>query len=266
MSSFKRVVASAAALALATGTALVGAGVASAQDDEQTTGSVGSSSLGNIAGDLQTAADALTGPVTVTPNVESGPTVSFTNEGEVELSCLGFTAPYSTIVENDIDTDIDPEHQFTAVGIISEIDHGGNTSILIADDNGEPAAQKSQPASGGIDAVSIAYDLLFAPVPGEFDLAVNVDAGDEIAWTAPAPDTPALAAVICLPATGGDLEVNLGIGEQVVVDQINGTIPGGSVTDGSVSGGSVATGATALGSLDSIGGDVDVDDELEAEA
>ena len=95
---------------------------------------------------------------------------------------------------------------------------------------------------------------------GQPGRSVLVEAGADVSWTALSPETPAVGIVLCVPVnedgTLGGLETNFGIDPQVVADQINGRIPGGSVepvSAGSISGGSVATGANLLGSL--AGGD-----------
>ena len=82
---------------------------------------------------------------------------------------------------------------------------------------------------------------------------VTVAPGDTITWTATAPTTPAAAVTLCVPPAGDTLfDIDFGVDPQVVADQINDRIPGGSiepVSAGSVSGGSVEAGAAALGSL-----------------
>ena len=120
--------------------------------------------------------------------------------------------------------------------------------------SGACASEDPNPDEGG-DVANALIGLL-----GENTAAVVVEAGEEVSWTAPTPDTPALAVVACLPEGGGltDLATYTGIDKQVVADQINGMIPGGSldpISAGSVSGGSVEMGATALGSLAGAGGD-----------
>lgn len=74
-------------------------------------------------------------------------------------------------------------------------------------------------------------------------------------WTTTVPDSPAAAGITCTSGVvqmGTVPEVYFGIDPQVVADQINGKIPGGSVepvSAGSISGGSVAAGAGIFGSL-----------------
>lgn len=264
MSTRKRLLAGASAVALAAGATLAGAGLASAQDDEESTGSLSSSSLdlGDTAASLETAAKALNGPVTVAPNEEGGPTVTFTNEADEGLSCLGFTAPYSTIIEQDLDTDYDPSDLGAAIALISGLESGGSVSLLAAGDEGEPISYESQPdVEGEDDVLTILIPLALS---GETGGAVDVAAGDDVSWTAPTPDSSALAVVVCVPTEGGDMETFTGIDPQVVADQINGKIPGGSleiVSPDMISGGSVETGVTVLGSLASASAGDDADAE-----
>ncbi|MDN5723134.1 MAG: hypothetical protein L0H20_09075 [Corynebacterium sp.] len=257
MTSLKRFVACASAVALATGTTLAGAGIAAAQDEAESTGSLSSSSLdlGETVADLETAAEALNGPVTVTPNAEGGPTVAYVNETDGDQRCVGFTAPYSTITENDLDTDYDEDDLGAAIALIQGLEGGGDVSLLAAGDEGEPIAYEdpnADPENPNNDVVALVLPFVFAQ-PGN---SVLVTAGEAVEWTAPTPGTPAIGAALCVPQDEegvlGAMETNIGIDPQVVADQINGKIPGGSVepvSAGSISGGSVETGASVLGSL-----------------
>lgn len=256
MSSLKRFVACASAVALATGTTLAGAGIASAQEGEETTGSLSSSSLnlGETVADLETAAKALNGPVTVVPNDEGGPTVTYVNETETDQQCLGFTAPYSTIVDQDLDTNYDPTDLVASLELVNALEDGGNISIISGDDEGLPitSADPNLEAAGDVQAALIQIVL------GNTAGTVLAGEGDEVEWTVASPDTSALAVLACVPVGGGDLETYTGIDKQVVADQINGKIPGGSVepvSAGSISGGSVDTGVSVLGSLASASAD-----------
>ena len=257
MSSLKRFAATASAVALATGTTLAGAGMASAQDNgDEDTGSLSSSSLnlGDTAGDLETAAEALNGPVTVTPNEEGGPTVTYVNEADGDQRCAGFTAPYSTVIEEDLDTDYDPDELLAAIALIQALEGGGDVSLLDVDADGAPNAYEDPDPDSDSDVVELFLPLLAHPNEEEPDLTpgVVVGVGDEISWTAPTPGTPALTVVACIPEGGGELATYTGIDPQVVADQINGFIPGGSlalVSPDMISGGSVEMGAMALGSL-----------------
>lgn len=248
-----RLLAGASAVALAAGTTLAGAGLASAQDDEST-GSLSSSSLdfGDIATDLGTAAEALNGPVTVTPNEEGGPTVSYVNETDTDQRCIGFSAPYSTVIDEDLDTNYDPEDLGAALALVNALEDGGNISLLGGDEAGAPEASPDPKP----DEPGDVQKALIAIVLGNTDGSALVGEGDEVAWTAVAPDSPALAVLACVPDGGGELETYTGIDPQVVADQINGRIPGGSleiVSPDMISGGSVEMGASALGSLGASG-------------
>lgn len=246
----KKFAATTSTAALAIGMLAAGAGVAAAQDEgEAPTGSMSSDSLSldleGTAADLALAAQALNGPVSVEPgSEEGGPTVTFSNEGEDATSCVGFTMPYSTIEENDIDPNaIDLSDLVGALAILSQIQDGGDVSVLDAGEDGNPAAHDATEDEG---IVAAALALLEGG-------GVTVDAGEEVTWASTNPtEEPASAAIIC--TTGGleGLEVNFGIDKQVVADQVNSKIPGGSIEPvgpGSVSGGSVELGANALGSL-----------------
>ena len=258
MSSLKRFVACASAVALATGTTLAGAGFASAQD-EGDTGSLSSSSIdfADIGDSLQTASDALKGPVTVAANAEGGPTVTYTNEGEATEQCLGFTAPYSTIVEQDLDTNYDEDDLLAAIALVQALEAGGGVTYLLGDEDGEPTALLDEDAESGQNFVGFVLPWVFpseVPVP-----SVDVAPGEDVSWTAGSPDTPALAVIACrADVEGAGMETNIGIDPQVVADQINGRIPGGSldiVSADQISPGSVDTGIQVLGSLESASGD-----------
>jgi len=253
MFSRNRFLAGASAVALAAGTTLAGAGIASAQDEEESTGSLGSSSinLGEIAGDLETAAEALSGPVTVVANDEGGPTVTYSNQSDVDQRCLGTTAPYSTIEDNNLETDY-PEGDLAAgIALITAIEAGGGLTHLLADAEGAPTVELDDPAVEN-NVVQNVLPFVF----GQAGRSVLVEAGTDVTWTALSPETPAVGIVLCVPVnedgTLGGLITNFGIDPQVVADQINGRVPGGSVepvSAGSISGGSVEMGANVLGSL-----------------
>lgn len=265
MLSRNRVLAGVSAVALAAGTTLAGAGLASAQDDtEELTGSLSSSSLdfGETAADLALAAEALNGPVQVSGNDTGGPTVTYTNESDRAESCVGFTIPYSTVDEQGIDPNaLDLSDLFGAIAVIQGIENAGGVALLYGNDAGEPVSINDPDPADPNAVVGVVVPLLGAlnedgVVPG----TVAVDAGESVEWVAAGPEEPAAGVVLCIPddATDrlGELGINFGIDKQVVADQINGKIPGGSVepvTAGSISGGSVEMGATALGSL--AGGD-----------
>lgn len=258
----KKFAATTSTAALAIGMLAAGAGVAAAQDEEtppeETTGSLDTSSLGSsdfdlgkIASDLNLAAQALNGPVDVTSNEEGGPTVSFTNETEDTVRCVGFTMPYSTVDENEIDPGaIDLTDLLGALDLLNTIEEGGGVSALDVDAEGNPAA--SDVTAGGNQLALLSLSLV---TPGEDQGGVAVEGGESIEWTATAPDEPAAATVLCAPQGApelADLELKFGVDKQVVADQINDKIPGGSIAPvgtGSISGGSVELGATALGSL-----------------
>ncbi|MDV8001655.1 hypothetical protein [Rhodococcus sp. IEGM 1408] len=252
MSSFKRIAAGASAFALASGAVLAGAGIAGAQGSSE------------IAAGLGLAATALNGPVSVAGNDEGGPTVTYINETAAAQNCVGFTLPYAAIAAAGIDpSGLDLTNPATAV-LIGQLEATGGVSVLGADDDGGPDAYVAATANGGVMG---AVGGLFGNPQVDVDIAVA--AGESVVWTAPSPVTPAAAVIICAPPAGEQAPVvSFGIDKQVVVDQINGTLPGGSIGTGSVSGGSVGIGASLLGSLG--GGeaapeaDLDVDVDLEA--
>ena len=243
--------------ALAIGMLAAGAGVAAAEDEAPSNGSMSSDSLGldleKTATDLELANQALNGPVDVTPNAEGGPTVSFTNETEDTLQCVGFTMPYTTVDENDINPgEIDLSDLLGALALLETIEDGGGVSTLDVDADGKPVSNAVTP--GGAQLATMALTLL-----GEEQGGVAVDPGKNIEWTAASPEEPSAATVLCAPEGATDLstlELKFGVDKQVVADQINSKIPGGSIEPvgpGSISGGSVELGANALGSL--AGGD-----------
>ncbi|AWH96560.1 hypothetical protein [Dietzia psychralcaliphila] len=244
MFSRTRFVAGASAVALASGAVLAGAGIAGAQGSSE------------IAADLGLAATALNGPVTVSGNAEGGPTVTYTNETGVDQQCLGFTMPYSTVETLGVDpSGLDLSDLVAAIDLITAIEGAGGVSVLGVDGDGDPLAYEGTVDNGGVVG-AVAPLALF----GTGGVAVAAD-GD-VTWTAPTPTEAAAAATICVPPGADEegLDVSFGIDPQVVADQINGRIPGGSleiVSPDMISGGSVETGATLLGSLGDAGDDTD---------
>lgn len=99
--------------------------------------------------------------------------------------------------------------------------------------------------------------------------AVPVGPEATIEWDATAPETPAAGVILCTSEVDeGEedpgLQTYFGIDPQVVADQINGRIPGGSleiVSADDISAGSVEMGASLLGSLGDGGADDDVDED-----
>lgn len=244
MFSRNRILAGASAVALASGTVLVGAGAAGAQGSSE------------IAANLELAATALNGPVTVSGNAEGGPTVTYTNDtGEAE-TCVGFTMPYASVDEVGLDPsagsglDLLPQ--------IIAIENLGGVSILSATEAGVPTATDAILPSTGFGNVGGAVLVL---VNNDIKTGVPVADGKTISWEATAPEEPAAAAVLCVPDAVTDngerlaaMTTSFGIDPQVVADQINDRLgPLGSIQAGSVSGGSVETGADLLGSLGDTG-------------
>lgn len=261
MLSRNRILAGGSAVALAAGTTLTGAGLASAQDEgEEATGSLSSSSidLGETAADLGLAAAALNGPVQLSGNDAGGPTVTYTNETERAESCVGFTIPYTTIDEQGIDpTALDLSNIFAAIAVIQGIENAGGVALLTGDEAGEPTSINDPDPADPNAVVGVVVPLLSEPnedgvVPG----TVAVAPGESVEWVAAGPEEPSAGVVLCIPDDStdrvGELGINFGVDPQVVADQINDKIPGGSVAPvsaGSISGGSVEMGATLLGGL-----------------
>ncbi|MDN5723135.1 MAG: hypothetical protein L0H20_09080 [Corynebacterium sp.] len=259
MTSLKRFVACASAVALATGTTLAGAGIAAAQDEAESTGSLSSSSLdlGDTAADLEIAAKALNGPVTVIPNDEGGPTVTYTNSGTLAEECLGFAAPYSTITDNDLDVGYDTKDLAAGLALVNAIEAGPDVSLLLGDEEGKPLVEVNDPdfdQNIAQEITGLLFERLNPETPAR---SVVVEPGESVSWTLDVPESPAAAGVLCIaePNDGtSEMVTNFGIDKQVVADQINGKIPGGSleiVSPAMISGGSVEAGAGALGSLES---------------
>lgn len=253
-------VTAAALLAITTG-----GGTAFAEpDDSGSAGSLSSSDLdlGGTIGDLAIAAKALNGPVTVTPNEDGGPTVTYTNEGTESDQCVGFVTPYSTITDNDLDVGYDTSDLAAGTALVNAIEEGPDVVLLLGDENGEPITRANDPdVDNEIDGAIV--DLMFHFVEGNPEAeTVVVPPGETVSWTTPVPESPAAAGVLCIAGTVGwdsEMITNFGIDKQVVADQINDKIPGGSVepvSAGSISGGSVETGVGMLGSL-ADGGDED---------
>ena len=258
----KKFAATTSTAALAFGMLAAGAGVAAAADEETpetpTSGSVDTSSLGiedfdleKIAKDLGLASQALNGPVSVEGNAEGGPTVTYTNTTEDTQKCVGFTMPYSTVEDNDIDPNkIDLTDLLGALALLETIENGGKVSALTVDEAGKPVASNVTP--GNVELAVLSLSIIAG---GDDQGGAEIKTDGSFTWTATAPDEPGAASILCAPKGATSLEevsLEFGVDKQVVADQVNGKIPGGSldpVTTGSISGGSVAIGATALGSL-----------------
>lgn len=251
MTTRKRLLAGASAVALAAGTTLAGAGLASAQGSSE------------IADSLGLAATALNGPVTVSGNAEGGPTVTYTNESDALQHCVGFTMPYSDVDDVGLDPSDAGDDPMALLGPILEIQNRGGVAMLTVDGDGDST---SFPATSDNGIAQAALFLIAARA------GMPLEADETVTWTAVGPDEPAAAAFLCIPdaADGNDdrtaaIETAFGIDPQVVADQINGQIPGGSleiVSADQISAGSVETGATVLGSLGDIaGGDDDDGDD-----
>lgn len=241
-----------------------GGGIALADTDDSGSGSGSGSSgslsssglgLGDAVADLAIASKALNGPVTVTPNETGGPTVTYTNSGTVAEECLGFVAPYSTITDNDLDVGYDTSDLAAGIALLSAIEAGPDVSLLLGDEEGEPIVEADDPAFDqniALEVTGLLYEFNPVNPPAR---SVVVEPGATVSWTTAVPESPAAAGVLCIagPITEtSEMITNFGIDKQVVADQINGKIPGGSVepvSAGSISGGSVAAGAGALGSL-----------------
>ena len=276
---FKKLAAGASATALVIGGLTLGAGFAFAQDPEEpaeTSGSLSSGSLGvdteEISANLDLAIAALNGPVTVEGRDGNGPLVSYTNRTEADPEneaagtkyCIGFTMPYSTVDELDIDPNgISMSDPLAALALLNRIDAAGGVSLLNANGEGEPVAS----ASDGNDLSPLASGYALGGP------AAAVAAGETVTWEAPTPaDEPAAAVVICSASSGlrfSGLEPEIGIDKQIIADQINDKIPGGSldlVTPGSISAGSLETIQGSLGSLTgSSGDDAEESDETPAD-
>lgn len=244
-----------AAAALLAGT--MGVGTAMAADEAESTGSLSSSDLdlAGTIGDLAIAAEALNGPVTVTPNQDGGVTVTYTNEGTENDRCVGFVTPYSTIVDGNIDVGYDKTQLSEGVAVLNAIEAGPDVSMLLGDTDGKPFVRgndRETPDELQGEVLDLLFDFNPTNPPAE---AVTLAPRESITWTTTVPDSPAAAGITCTSGAvqlGTVPEVYFGIDPQVVADQINDKIPGGSldvVGAGSISGGSVGAGAGMLGSL-----------------
>ncbi|MDZ4236455.1 MAG: hypothetical protein U1C73_22485, partial [Dietzia sp.] len=199
-------------MALAAGTTLAGAGIAGAQGSSE------------IAADLELAATALNGPVTVTPNDEGGPTVTYTNEtGEAE-TCFGFTMPYASV--DEVGLDPSAGSAFDLAPLLAEVENLGGVSILSATDAGVPTAYDAVVPSPVPFGNVVGAVLLLGN--NDFRTGLPVADGDTITWVATAPEEPAAAAVLCMPDSLTDngariaaMTTSFGIDPQVVADQIN---------------------------------------------
>lgn len=252
MASFGRITFGASAATLAVGMAMAGAGAAGAQGSADLLGD-----LPDVVSDLELAAQALTGPVSVVPTAEGGPTVTYTNKVGVDQRCSGFTMPYSTVEEGGFDPGALEGASLTDLIDIGKIVYaGGGVAIMETDESGAPVSYDA-----GENSIFATVNYLIAKEgSSNRNRGFLLADGESVSWNAVAPtDEPAAVAVMCVPddaRTLTNLTFNIGVDKQVVADQINDRLgPLGSVGAGSVSGGSVELGAGALGSLAGDGGE-----------
>lgn len=248
-------------MSLAVGMSVFGAGAASAQGSLEMVGD-----LPDTIADLQLADQALNGPVSVVGNDEGGPTVTYTNETDIDLRCSGFTMPYATVADNDIDPNgLDDAGFVELLDLATLVYEGGGAAIMVSED-GEPVSFEA----GEFDITFTLNNLIAED--DEKNTGTLLAPGEDVTWVAASPAEPSAAAVLCTPDADrsvANTEFNFGVDKQVVADQINDILgPLGSVGAGSVSGGSVELGAAALaplGQLDmgSIGGGEDDGDDGE---
>lgn len=239
----KRITAGASVLTLAAGISMVGAGMAGAQGSLEMIGD-----LPDTIADLQLADQALNGPVSVTSNAEGGPTVTYVNDTDIVQRCSGFTMPYATVVENDIDPNALDDAGFSELLELSKVIYaGGGVAIMVADENGDPVSFDAEE-----NDIVFTLNNLIAKDDVK-NTGTLLAPGEDVSWIATAPEEPAAAAIMCTPDADrsvANTEFSFGVDKQVVADQINGILgPLGSVGAGSISGGSVGLGAGALGSL-----------------
>lgn len=233
-------------MSLAVGASVFGAGAATAQGSLEMVGE-----LPDTIADLQLAAQALNGPVSVVGNAEGGPTVTYTNDTDTVLRCSGFTMPYTTVAENDIDPNALDGATLTELIALGGIVHAGGGAAIMVSEDGEPVSF----AAGENDIFFTVNDLI-AKEDGTTE-TINTGTllapGDEVTWVAVSPEEPSAAAVMCVTDEDRslfDMVFNFGVDKQVVADQVNDKLgPLGSVGAGSVTGGSVELGATALAPL-----------------
>lgn len=261
MTVMKKCAAGVSAVSLAVGMSVFGAGAASAQGSLEMIGD-----LPDTIADLQLADQALNGPVSVTANAEGGPTVTYTNDTEIDLRCSGFTMPYTTVAENDIDPNALDGATLVEMMAVAEIVYAGGGAAIMVSENGEPVSFESEE----LDIVFTVNNLI---AKGDNNTGTLLAPGDAVTWVAASPEEPSAAAVMCVSDEDRslfDMAFSFGVDKQVVADQINDILgPLGSVGAGSVSGGSVELGAAALaplGELDmgSIGDSADDGGEEEA--
>lgn len=260
----KKFAAGVSAVSIAVGTSVFGAGAASAQGSLEMIGD-----LPDTIADLQLADQALNGPVSVTGNAEGGPTVTYTNDTDTVLRCSGFTMPYTTVAENDIDpNDLDGAGLSELMALGNVVYDGGGAAIMVSE-GGEPVSF----IAGANDIFFTVNNLVAKEDSDTENTGTLLAPGEDVTWVAASPEEPSAAAVMCVTDEERrlfDLAFNFGVDQQVVADQINDVLgPLGSVGAGSVSGGSVELGAAALaplGELDmgSIGGSADEGDEEES--
>lgn len=251
MTAFKKTAATTSAVAMAAAALTIGAGAATAQE-----GSVGELDLHGTERELQSAAEALNGPVTIAGNAEGGPTVTYENRTDNDQRCIGFVFPYSTLDVVGLKSyEIESDNQLETLDNLGRIDSVPGVSTLGAGLDGAPTAGET-----GIVDTLVAHVSPFIADP--ILTGVRVAPGESIEWTAPTPNEPSAGSVLCKD-TGLeiDYESYTGTDPQVVADQINGYLPVDVVGAGSISGGSVGSGADAVGSLADLTGEPPVEED-----
>lgn len=252
MIAFKKTAATTSAVAMAAAALTIGAGAATAQE-----GSAGELDLHGTERELQSAAEALNGPVTIAGNAEGGPTVTYENRTDNEQRCIGFVFPYSTLDEVGLKSyEIESDNQFETLDNLGRIDSVPGVSTLGAGFDGAPTAGETGGLFGSLEAHVTPF------IADPILTGVRVAPGDTIEWTAPTPNEPSAGSVLCKDTgLAIDYESYTGTDPQVVADQINGYLPLDVVGAGSISGGSVGSGADAVGSLAGLTGAPPVEED-----
>lgn len=266
----KKLTASVSAVALVLGGTMFGTGFATAQPTDPGDAQLASQDFDTdgLRSQLQTAVNALKGPVSVESRPDNGPSVTYTNRTDstepAAQKCIGFTTPYSTIEKLNIDPSnvkADPDNPFAALELLQNIEEEGGVSVLTSDEQGQAAVHEVDLSDeGAATRISASLIALLSNTAG-----VTVQPGETATWLATSPSTePAAAGVLCIPTSAyekaagnpfavvGDLQTNFGVDKQVVADQFNDKLTGGKlelVTPGSISVGSLEFLDSAIGSM-----------------
>ncbi|RIX33140.1 hypothetical protein D3M95_11085 [Corynebacterium falsenii] len=216
--------------------------------DAGTPPAMGAGGSSSILDSLNTANEALNGPVKVKRNAE-GLTVTYTNETDKPQKCSGLVLPYDQVVAKGLDKPDGPSG-LNLLGTLFDIVNQGNSAVLFYEKDADGV---KQPASlSGADAKGKASKgTMGATTSG---LLPATEPGANRTWTATSPDKDAVAVILCDGFFGTNLTTYKGIEDSIFFQQVGDQLgSAGSVATGSSDNptvaGSVTTSIPALISI-----------------